>query len=160
MAPTPLELAKLPTYYILDLGKTMSQTVAPFHPTAAEVTACKWLTEAELDVYTREYDRTGFQGALQAYRVLADPALNAELRLFSGKKINVPSLFIGGKSDWATYVSPGGLELMKSKATTRMSGIELIDGSGHWIQQEQPARLGTVLLAFMKEVGGSDHHRV
>jgi pimeloyl-ACP methyl ester carboxylesterase len=64
----------------------------------------------------------------------------------------VPSLFIGGKSDWAHYVSPGGLELMKTRATTRMSGIELIDGAGHWIQQEQPARLGTLLLAFMKEI--------
>jgi pimeloyl-ACP methyl ester carboxylesterase len=158
-APTPLELAKLPTYYVMDMGKTMSQTVAPFHASATEATACKWLTEAELGVYTKEYGRTGFQGALQAYRVFADPALNAGLRLFSGKTIDVPSLFIGGKSDWANYVSPGGLELMKSKATTRMSGIELIDGSGHWIQQEQPARLGTLLLAFMKEVGGTDHNR-
>ena len=159
-ALTALELAKLPTYYVMDKGKTMSQTVAPFHPSAAEVAACKWLTEVELDVYTKEYERTGFQGALQAYRVLADPTLNAGLRLFSGKTIDVPSLFIGGKNDWATYVSPGGLELMKSKATTQLSGIELIDGSGHWIQQEQPARLATVLLAFMKEVARTNHNRV
>jgi pimeloyl-ACP methyl ester carboxylesterase len=158
-APTPAELAQLPTYYVMDLGKTMSQTVAPFHPSATEVTACKWLTELELDVYTAEYGRTGFQGALQAYRVFADPELNAELRLFSGKTIDVPALFIGGKSDWANYVSPGGIELMKTKATTKMSGIELIDGAGHWIQQEQPARLGTLLLAFMKEVGGADRNR-
>lgn len=35
-----------------------------------------------------------------------------------------------------------------------MSGIELIDGAGHWVQQEQPVRLSTLLLAFIKEVGG------
>lgn len=151
-APTPAEFAQLPTYYVMDLGKTMPQTVAPFLPSAAEVLACQWLTEAELDVYTAEYGRTGFQGALQAYRVLTDPALNAELRLFSGRTIDVPTLFIGGKSDWAHYVSPGGLELMKTRGTTRMGGIELIDGAGHWIQQEQPARLGARLLAFMKEI--------
>lgn len=38
-----------------------------------------------------------------------------------------------------------------------MGGIELIDGAGHWIQQEQPVRLSTLLLAFIKEMGGVDH---
>jgi pimeloyl-ACP methyl ester carboxylesterase len=152
-APSPTELAKMPTYYVMDIGKTMPETVAPFHPSAAEVRACKWLTEPELAVYTGEYGRTGFQGALQAYRVVADPDLNAELRLFSGKTIDVPSLFIGGKSDWGTYSAPGALDLMRTKAARSMGGIELIDGAGHWIQQEQPVRLSTLLLAFIKEVG-------
>jgi pimeloyl-ACP methyl ester carboxylesterase len=38
-----------------------------------------------------------------------------------------------------------------------MGGIELIYGAGHWVQQEQPARLSELLLAFSKEVGGADH---
>jgi hypothetical protein len=38
-----------------------------------------------------------------------------------------------------------------------MGGIELIDGAGHWVQQEQPVRLSTLLLAFIKKVGGADH---
>ncbi|MBC9878024.1 alpha/beta hydrolase [Bradyrhizobium sp. INPA01-394B] len=153
-----VELAQMPTYYVMDLGKTMPETVAPFQPSDAEVQACKWLTEAELGVYTREYDRTGFQGALQAYRVYSDPDLNAELRLFSGKTVDVPSLFIGGMSDWGTYAAPGALDLMRTKATTRMGGIELIDGAGHWIQQEQPHRLGMLLLAFIKGTGGPANH--
>jgi pimeloyl-ACP methyl ester carboxylesterase len=147
----------MPTYYVMDLGKTMPETVAPFQPSAAEVAACKWLTEPELGVYAEEYGRTGFQGALQAYRVFSDPGLNAELRLFSGRTIDVPSLFIGGKSDWGPYSAPGALDVMKTKAATRMGDIELIDGAGHWIQQEQPVALGTLLLAFAKEVGGADH---
>lgn len=155
-ARTATELARMPTYYVMDLGKTMPQTVAPFQPSAADVRACKWLTEPELAVYTAEYGRTGFQGALQAYRVFSDPDLNAELRLFSGKTIDVPSLFIGGKSDWGTYSAPGALDLMRTKATTRMNRIELIDGAGHWIQQEQPGRLGELLLAFAKEVGAAE----
>jgi pimeloyl-ACP methyl ester carboxylesterase len=156
-ARTATEFAQMPTYYVMDLGKTMPQTVAPFQPSAAEILACKWLTEPELGVYTEEYGRTGFQGALQAYRVYSDPDLNAELRLFSGRTIDVPSLFIGGKSDWGTYSAPGALDLMTTKAATRMGAIELIDGAGHWIQQEQPVRLGTLLLDFVKEVGGADH---
>lgn len=153
---TAPDLARMPTYYVMDLGKTMPETVAPFQPSGAEVSACKWLTEPELGVYVEEYGRTGFQGALQAYRVFSDPDLNAELRLFSGKTIDVPSLFIGGKSDWGTYSAPGALDLMKTKAATKMDDVELIDGAGHWIQQEQPARLGSLLLAFIKDVGGAD----
>jgi pimeloyl-ACP methyl ester carboxylesterase len=150
-ALTAAELAQMPTYYVMDLGRTMPETVAPFQPSAADVLACKWLTELELGVYAEEYGRTGFQGALQAYRVFSDPDLNAELRLFSGKTIDVPSLFIGGKSDWGTYSAPGALDLMRMKAATRMGGIELIDGAGHWIQQEQPVRLSELLLAFISE---------
>ncbi|TGV77169.1 alpha/beta hydrolase, partial [Mesorhizobium sp. M00.F.Ca.ET.149.01.1.1] len=119
------------------------ETVAPFEPSAAEVQACKWLTESEVGVYAEEYDRTGFQGALQAYRVVS---------------FDVPSLFIGGKSDWGTYSAPGALDLMRTKAATRMAGIELIDGAGHWIQKEQPVRLSTLLLAFTKEVGDINSH--
>lgn len=156
-ARTAEEFAQVPTYYVMERGKTMPENVAPFQPSAAEIKACQWLTEPELAVYAEEYGRTGFQGGLQTYRVYTDPALNAELRLFSGRTIDVPSLFIGGKSDWATYVSPGALDLMRTKATTRMGGIELIDGAGHWIQQEQPARLSALLLAFAKQVGGVDH---
>jgi pimeloyl-ACP methyl ester carboxylesterase len=149
---TATELAQMPTYYVMDLGKTMPQTVSPFQPTTDEVAACKWLTEPELEVYTEEYRRTGFQGALQAYRVFSDAALNADLRLFSDKKIDVPSLFIGGQKDWGTYSAPGALDLMKNKAATKMGEIELIEGAGHWIQQEQPLRLSELLLAFIKNV--------
>jgi len=67
--------------------------------------------------------------------------------------IDVPSLFIGGESDWGTYSAPGALDLMTTKAMTRMGGIELIEGAGHWIQQEQPVRLGELLITFIKEVG-------
>jgi pimeloyl-ACP methyl ester carboxylesterase len=81
------------------------------------------------------------------------------LRLFSGKTIDVPLLFISGKSDWGTYSAPGAADLMRTKAATRMSGIELIDGAGHWVQQEQPVRLSTLLLAFIKEVGGANPTR-
>ena len=88
---------------------------------------------------------------------MADPDLNAELRLFSGKTIDVPSLFVGGEKDWGTYAAPGAIDLMRTTAATRMGGIELIDDAGHWIQQEQPARLGKLLLDFVKEVSGVGH---
>ena len=62
------ELAKLPTYYIMDLHKNMAETVAPAMPSAADIASCRWLPENELRVYSTEYERTGFQGGLQWYR--------------------------------------------------------------------------------------------
>jgi hypothetical protein len=65
---TATELAKLPPYYMMDLNKTMPQTVAEHMPSAAQIAANTWLTEDELRVYSTEFSRTGFQGELQVYR--------------------------------------------------------------------------------------------
>src|SRR5207247_10688015 len=63
------EMAQIPTYYVMERDKGMAETVAPMMPSAAEIAACKWLTEPEVDVYATEYARTQFTGALQGYRV-------------------------------------------------------------------------------------------
>ena len=97
-ARTASEWAKLPRYYVMDLDKGMAETVAPEMPSAAEIARCEWLTEDELTVYSEEYKRTGFQGGLQAYRVRWIGRYTSELLLFSGRTIDVPSLFIGGKA--------------------------------------------------------------
>src|SRR4029453_3524752 len=78
------EMAQIPTTYVVEKDKGMAETVAPFIPSAAEVAACKWLTEDEVEVYATEYGRTGFTGALQGYRVRrgSDPKRIAEMRPF------------------------------------------------------------------------------
>ena len=91
------EMAKLPRYYVMDLNKGMAETVAPEMPSASATAACQWLPEEELRVYSAEYGRTGFQGGLNSYRVNRDPRYSAELQLFSGRTIDVPSAFIAGK---------------------------------------------------------------
>ncbi len=135
---TAEELAKMPSYYIMDLGLGMAETVAPQMPGNEEIAACRWLTNAELGVYADEFSRTGFQGGLQWYRCTASEAQTKELRLFSGRTIDQPSCFIAGASDWGVYQRPGVLERMQSHACTRMLGCDLVPGAGHWVQQEQP----------------------
>ncbi|GJD66093.1 Haloalkane dehalogenase [Methylobacterium frigidaeris] len=61
------DLARLPTYYVMDRHKGMAATVATEMPSNDQIRACAWLTDAELDVYVTEYTRTGFQGGLQGY---------------------------------------------------------------------------------------------
>ncbi len=149
-ARTAGELAKLPTYYVMNFGEGMAETVAPKMPSRIEIAGCKWLTEDELRVYTAEYGRTGFQGALQAYRCNFDAKLLAELRLFSNRTIDVPACFIAGKSDWGPYQTPGAVEAMRNSACTRMVGFHLIDGAGHWVQQEQPEKVTELLAQFIQ----------
>lgn len=144
------ELAKLPTYYVMDLDKGMAETVAAEMPSASEIAACKWLTEDELRVYSAEFSRTGFQGGLQWYRCRTAGKPNADLELFAGRTIDVPSCFIAGANDWGVYQKYGDLEQMQTAACPHMRGCHLVPGAGHWVQQEQPERVTELLLRFVR----------
>jgi pimeloyl-ACP methyl ester carboxylesterase len=156
-APVPLaawradELAKLPRYYVMDRDRGMAATAAQYMPTQAEIAACRWLPEAELAVYAAEYARTGFQGGLQWYRCRTSGLFNAEMQVFAGRTIDVPACFIAGASDWGIHQKPGDFEAMQAFACTRMEGCHLIDGAGHWVQQEQPAEVSRLLADFLTQ---------
>jgi pimeloyl-ACP methyl ester carboxylesterase len=147
---TAAELARMPTYYIMDLEQDMAQTVAAEMPSRAAIEACQWLPDHELGVYSGEYARTGFQGGLQWYRCRTQGIGQAELQVFHGRAIDSPSMFIAGSSDWGIYQSPGAIECMQARACTNMLGCHLLDGAGHWIQQERPAPVVDLLLAFLR----------
>ena len=153
--PAPLagwtadELAKLPTYYVMDLGEGMAETVAEVMPTSVEIAANAWLPDAELTVYGGEYGRNGFQGGLNWYRVRTSGRQTGELEVFAGRTIDVPAAFISGASDWGIHQAPGALEKMQTSTCTRMNRIHLIPGAGHWVQQEQPAEVSRLLLQFL-----------
>jgi len=152
---TAAELARMPTYYIMDLDKDMAATVALEMPSPEAIAACRWLPDRELAVYSGEYLRTGFQGGLQWYRCRTEGVDTAELQLFSGRTIDVPSLFIAGRSDWGIYQVPGSIERMQDAACTRMRGVHLIEGAGHWVQQEQSERVTDLLLGFLQQDAGT-----
>ena len=146
------ELAKMPTYYIMDLTKDMPGTVAEVMPSAQEIAACRWLPESELAVYAAEYQRTGFQGGLNWYRSRTSGHFESELQVFAGRTIDVPSMFIAGKSDWGTYQRPGAVERMQQSVCTQMLGCHLIEGAGHWVPQEKPAAVNKLLIEFFRSI--------
>lgn len=149
------ELATLPTYYIMDKGVGMAEAVAPDMPTPAQVAANRWLPDAELDVYAAAFARTGFQGGLNWFRCHTGDIGRSEIELFAGRTIDVPATYIAGAADWGSYRKPGALDRMRSHTCTRMDGIHMIEGAGHWVQQEQPDRFNDTLLAFLRRTGGA-----
>jgi pimeloyl-ACP methyl ester carboxylesterase len=147
---TANELARMPTYYVMERDKGMAETVAAEMPSAAEIAACGWLTENELAVYANEFGRTGFQGGLNWYRCTDSKRQLAELEIFSGRTIDVPACFIAGKNDWGVYQFPDAFERMP-QVCTDWCGAHLIEGAGHWVQQEQPEEVSRLLLNFLSE---------
>ena len=147
------EMAKIPNYYVMEKNKGMAANISPFMPPPDYIANCKWLTEAEVEVYATEYGRTGFTGALQGYRVRrgSDPKSIAEMHTFSGRTIDVPAQYIAGKSDWGVYQTPGAVDKMRQSACTHMTGFHLLDGAGHWVQQEQPEQVSALLLQFLRD---------
>ncbi len=149
------ELAKLPTYYVMDRGETMPETVAPDMPTAAQIAACRWLTDDELRVYSSEYARTGFQGGLQWYRC-GGPRRSfvSELQLYAGRSHRRAVLLHRrqqrlGRLPETRRASSG----CSTTACTRHARRHLVDGAGHWVQQEQPEAVVSLLQRFLSRAG-------
>jgi pimeloyl-ACP methyl ester carboxylesterase len=149
---TAEQLAKMPTYYIMDLEDTMPEAVGKHMPTSEEINSCAWLTEEELKVYVSEYGRTGFQGGLNWYRSGGSSGNRGNLELFSGMKIEKPALFVAGRQDWGIFQRPGAIAKMRNEVCTNMGEIQLVDNAGHWVQQEQPESVLKLLLDFLGEI--------
>jgi len=145
------ELAKMPDYYVMDEGLDMAATAAAEMPSAQEVAACVWLSDAELAVYAAEYARTGFGPSLLWYRAVTSGAFQADFELFSGRAIDVPACFIAGASDWGIHQSPGALEAMKTRGCTQLLGCHILPGAGHWVQQEQADAVADLVLDFLAQ---------
>jgi len=141
------EFDQLPRYYLMLASETMPEAVQgscspDYLPT--------WLSEDDLDVYVRQFQRSGFQGGLHWYRCMTGGESSADLQAkYGNKEIEVPAMFIGGKQDWGTWQSPGAVDKMRSCRSMREDDFVLVDGAGHWIQQEQPQKVVDLLLKFL-----------
>ena len=141
------ELAKLPRYYIMDLDRDMAETVAPHMPK----TPAAWLTDEELAAYARAFEHTAFQGGLNWYRCGTEGLSSASLKEVHGQPIRLPAQYIAGAADWGIYQKPGEFERMQTGAVCAdWRGAHLVEGAGHWVQQEKPEAVSKLLLQFLR----------
>jgi pimeloyl-ACP methyl ester carboxylesterase len=111
----------------------------------------EWLTQEELDHYTAEFTRTGFTGGINWYRNLDR---NWEITpQLDGATVKAPSLFIGGSLDPVALMTPTTIQ---DDVVTDHRGNVVVDGAGHWVQQESPATVNAALLTFLEalDLGG------
>jgi pimeloyl-ACP methyl ester carboxylesterase len=103
-----------------------------------------WISQDELDHYISEFSRTGFTGGLNWYRNF-DRNWETTPEL-AGAKISVPCLFIGGSADPVLSFT------RRDRAAQVITGPYrevMIDGAGHWLQQERPDEVSAHLLDFL-----------
>ncbi|HEX6422872.1 MAG TPA: alpha/beta hydrolase [Acidimicrobiales bacterium] len=108
-----------------------------------------WLTQDELDRYIAEFTRTGFTGGINWYRNLdRNWELTAHL---ADAKVEVPALFIGGSDDPVLVMTPPAV---MEGWVPHLRGTVLVDGAGHWVQQEAPDEVNDALVGFVEAVRG------
>lgn len=108
-----------------------------------------WLSDADLDYYAAEFTRAGFRGGLNWYRNLRR---NWELSgPWRGQPIRQPSQFIAGSRDGVLRF-PAAKSQLEAYPTTLpgLRGSHILDGAGHWIQQERASEVNRLLIEFLK----------
>ena len=107
-----------------------------------------WLTESDLEFYSREFARTGFAGGLNWYR-----NIDRNWRLqapWQGAQVTVPALMVLGDRD-VVYHFPGGRDSVANLKmhVPKLTRTLILEGCGHWTQQERPAEVNQALLEFL-----------
>ncbi len=103
-----------------------------------------WFSPEDEAYYTAEFERTGWAGALNRYRNFDRD--QEVLTALPSQIIKQPSLFIAGARDPALIMVPGDVETRLQESCADLRGCHLIDGAGHWIQQERPEQVSALLL--------------
>lgn len=105
-----------------------------------------WLGEGDLDLYAAEFERTGLTGALNRYRNMDRDW--EDLAAHSGRPITQPSLFMGGAQDASTTWLAEAIQAYPATLPGLM-GSHILDGCGHWIQQERGDEVNHILTGWL-----------
>ena len=110
-----------------------------------------WLSEADLDVYSDAFRRTGFRGGLNWYRNIdRNWALTAP---FAGLKVTVPALYVAGDRDLVVgFTGADKLIANLKRDVPALREIVMLPGCGHWTQQERPGEVNAALLGFLRDL--------
>jgi pimeloyl-ACP methyl ester carboxylesterase len=108
-----------------------------------------WVSDADVDFYTSEFERTGFRGGLNWYRNIDR---NWELTApWSGAQVTVPALYVVGDRD-VVYHFPGGGPPMVNNLPQFVPNLKravVLEGCGHWTQQERATEVNQLLIDFL-----------
>jgi pimeloyl-ACP methyl ester carboxylesterase len=106
-----------------------------------------WLSEGDLAFFTEAYKKSGFRGGLNWYRNIDR---NWELTApWQDAQIKQPSLFIAGSKDSVITGLIGAKRVNDmERVLPNLKQRLIIDGAGHWIQQERAEEVNRALIDF------------
>ena len=107
----------------------------------------KWLTEADLGYFTKEFTRTGFRGGLSWYR--AQDISWQQTPWLVGRKLEQPALFIAGTDDAVVEFARAGVDNLE-KSVPHLWRKVLLPGVGHWTEQEAPDEVNRHTIEFLQ----------
>ncbi len=107
-----------------------------------------WMSEADVDYYTHEFEQSGLRGPLNRYRNNKRDWEQAQL--VKDRKIEQPALFIAGDRDPVLKMFPGlDLVQLMQPHMSDLRGVHRLPGVGHWTQQEAPEAVNRLLLDWL-----------
>lgn len=110
-----------------------------------------WLPAEDLAIYKRAFAEGGWTGPFNRYR--AQEIDFAERQSVVGKHVTQPAAFIAGTLDPVRRFIPGHDAYAEAgRACDDFRGTTLINGAGHWVQQEAPTEVNAALEKFVREV--------
>lgn len=112
-----------------------------------------YLSDGEFENYFRAFARSGFGGPLNYYRNLHQNWITT--RPWTNAKLDLPVIFIAGQKDFVATTGDGQLGSTVEAMTTwctDLRGTHLIEGAGHWVQQEAPDQVNELLLDFLESL--------
>jgi len=109
-----------------------------------------WLSEEDVAYYASQFSASGFRGPLNRYR--NHYADHAHLSALEDKRIYQPSLFIGGSEDLVLKMYPGDVVKDMKPHLVGLQAVHVLDGCGHWTQQERADEVNVILLDWLNEL--------
>lgn len=107
-----------------------------------------WLPDEDIDYLVKEFTASGFRGPLNRYRNFhRDFEWSSRT---AGKKIEQPALFMAGSLDGGIRMFGQGVEERMRVNFADLRGFHLIEGAGHWNQQEKPAETNRLLIDWLR----------
>lgn len=106
-----------------------------------------WFTPEDEAYYVGEFERAGWRGALNRYRNFERD--HVYLAGLPSQIIQQPALFIGGQRDPSLIMFPGDIHPRLEPHFSDLRGAYMIEGCGHWVQQERPKETNRLLLEWL-----------
>jgi pimeloyl-ACP methyl ester carboxylesterase len=111
----------------------------------------RWITEAEFDAHAAAFERNGFTGPLNRYRNVDRDW--EDLAAFDGATIRQPAIFIAGALDSSIMWLSDAID-QQGTWLPGLTGTHLLEGCGHWLQQERPDQVNELILDWLRRPAG------